>query len=54
MAKKSYQKMTPDERERQLANQQRLERVIEKRLEQDGTTREEIWRQLGLPDQRTR
>jgi len=54
VAKKSYQKMTPDERERQLANQQRLERVIEKRLEQDGTTREEIWRQLGLPDQRTR
>lgn len=48
MAKKGYQKMTPEERARQLANQQRLEEVIRRRLERDGTTREEIERRLGL------
>lgn len=42
--------MTPEERARQLANQERLEQVIVKRLERDGTTREEIQRRLGLPD----
>lgn len=52
MAKKSYQKLTPEERARQLANQARLERVIERRLERDGTTREEIQRRLGLPGSR--
>jgi hypothetical protein len=35
---------------RQEANQERLERVIQRRLERDGTTREEIWRRLGLCD----
>ena len=50
MAKKSYRKMTPEERARQLANQERLEHVIAERLERDGTTREEIHRRLGLPD----
>lgn len=49
MAKRRYQKMTPEERARQLANQERLEEVIRRRLERDGTTREEIERQLGLP-----
>ena len=49
MARKSYRKMTPDELARQLANQERLEQVIAKRLERDGTTREEIERRLGLP-----
>ena len=44
--------MTPDERARQLENQERLEQVIRLRLERDGTTREEIWRRLGLPDPR--
>ena len=42
--------MTPEERARQLSNQERLEQVIAKRLERDGTTREEIQRRLGLPD----
>lgn len=50
MARKSYQRMTPEERARQLANQQPLEQVIAKRLERDGTTRAEIQRRLGLPD----
>ena len=49
MAKKSYQRLTAEERARQLQNQQRLEQVIERRLERDGTTREEIERRLGLP-----
>ena len=49
MAKrKNYRKMTPEERARQLETQRRLERLIEQRLERDGTTREEIRRQLGL------
>jgi hypothetical protein len=50
VASKSYRKMTPEERARQLENQKRLERVIQRRLERDGTTREQIWRRLGLPD----
>ena len=49
MAKRRHQKMTPEERARQLANQERLEEVIRRRLERDGTTREHIERQLGLP-----
>lgn len=52
MARKGYRKLTPDERARQLENQERLERLIQRRLEQDGTTREEIHRRLGLPDPR--
>ena len=49
VAKKSYRKMTADERARQKANQERLEQVIERRLERDGLSREEIWQRLGLP-----
>jgi hypothetical protein len=49
MAKKKYPKTTPEERERWREKQRRLERVIEQRLERDGTTREEIRRRLGLP-----
>ena len=49
MAKKSYQKLTAEERARQLENQRRLEWVIERRLERDGTTRAEIEHRLGLP-----
>jgi hypothetical protein len=40
--------MTSEELARQLANQERLEQVIRRRLERDGTTREEIERRLGL------
>jgi hypothetical protein len=50
VARKSYRKLTPEERARQLANQKRFEKVIEKRLEREGTTREEILRRLGWPD----
>jgi hypothetical protein len=49
MANKKRRKRTPEERERWLENQRRLERLIEQRLERDGTTREEIRRRLGLP-----
>jgi hypothetical protein len=52
VAKRSSRKLTPEERARQLENQARLERVIARRLERDGTTREEIFRRLGLPDPR--
>jgi hypothetical protein len=50
VAKKGYQKMTPDERARQIRNEQELERLLQRRLERDGTTLEEIHRRLGLPD----
>jgi hypothetical protein len=49
MAKKGYQKRTPEEKARQRENQRRLEELIELRLQRDGTTREEIRRRLGLP-----
>ena len=52
MAKKKRRVTTPEERERWRENQRRLEELIEKRLERDGTTREEIRRQLGLPPAR--
>ena len=52
MARKIYLKLTSEERARQLENQKRLEQVIERRLERDGTTREEIERRLGLPHTR--
>jgi hypothetical protein len=42
--------MTPEEEARQLANQKRLDDVIARRLERDGTTIEEIHRRLGLPE----
>ena len=49
MASKKRRKRTPEERERWAANQRRLEELIAKRLERDGTTREEIHRRLGWP-----
>jgi hypothetical protein len=50
MATKRNPKRTPEERERWVENQRRLERLIQRRLERDGTTRQEIRRRLGLPD----
>ena len=50
MAKKGYRKMTPEERARQQSNEQRFAAILQRRLERDGTTIEEIWRRLGLPD----
>ncbi len=50
MAKKRFQKTTPEEWARIRENQHRMETVLAKRLERDGTTREEIWRRLGLPN----
>ncbi len=49
MASKRNPKRTPEERKRWLENQRRLERLIERRLERDGVTRDEIRRRLGLP-----
>jgi hypothetical protein len=49
MAKKDH-KRTPEEIARWQENQRRLQDVIAKRLERDGTTREEIRRRLGLPE----
>ena len=49
MAKKGRRR-TPEEKARQRENQRRMEELIELRLKQDGTTREEIRRQLGLPE----
>jgi hypothetical protein len=51
---KKRRKRTPEERERWAANQRRLEELIEKRLERDGTTREQIRRELGWPDSSAR
>jgi hypothetical protein len=49
MASKRRRKRTPEERERWLENQRRLEQLIERRLKRDGLTRDEIRRRLGLP-----
>jgi hypothetical protein len=46
MAKKKTWKMTPEERARQLENQRRLEQIIERRLAQEGATREEAQQRL--------
>ena len=46
---KGYRKRTPEERARWRANQDRLERVLEKALAELNTTREELQRKLGLP-----
>jgi hypothetical protein len=54
MAKKRYPKRTPEERARQAENRRWLHELIERRLERDGTTREEIERRLGLPSYRRR
>ena len=50
MAKKGYQRVTPEESARMYENQRRLDEVLQKRLERDGTTRKEIHRRLGLPE----
>ena len=49
MARKRCRKTTPEERAPFEENQRRMQEVLRKRLERDGTTREEIWRRLGLP-----
>ncbi len=54
MAKKKYLKRTAEERARQRANVRWLRELIERRLERDGATREEIERRLGLPTYRRR
>ena len=51
MAKKAYRKLTPEERARQHANQERLEQVIDRRLERDGLTRDDLRRYLEGPGQ---
>jgi len=40
---------TPEERQRWLENQRRLEDIIERRLAQEGVTREEALRRLESP-----
>jgi hypothetical protein len=50
MASKKSRKRTPEERELWAERQRRFEELIEKRLERDGTTREEIHRRLGWPE----
>jgi hypothetical protein len=50
MARKNHRKMTPEERARQLENQERFDRLLQRRLERDATTLEEIHRRLGLPE----
>jgi hypothetical protein len=49
VAKRGYRKMTPEERARQIQNEERLERLLQRRLDRDGTTLEAIHRRLGLP-----
>jgi hypothetical protein len=41
--------MTAEERARQKANERRFADVLQRRLERDGTTIDEVWRRLGLP-----
>jgi antirestriction protein ArdC len=50
MAAKRYRRTTPEERARWRANQDRLERLLQKALDELGTTREELHRKLGLPE----
>ncbi len=50
MAKRKIPKTTPEEWARIRENQRRMDEVLAKRLERDGTTRAEIWRRLGLPE----
>jgi hypothetical protein len=48
MAKKD--RLSPEEWARQQENRRRFDELLQKRLERDGTTREEIHRRLGLPE----
>jgi hypothetical protein len=50
MAAKRYRKATPEEWARWQENQDRLERLLKRALEELGTTREELHRKLGLPE----
>jgi hypothetical protein len=54
VAKKGYQKTTPEEHARQLYNQERFRDVLRKALERDGASPEEIARRLGPPRTDTR
>jgi len=54
VAKKKHRKMTPEERARQEANQRYLEEALQRGLERDGLTREEVFRRAGFPDPRQR
>ena len=49
MAKKGYQKTTPEEDARWVENQERFRDVLRKALERDGASPEEIERRLGPP-----
>jgi hypothetical protein len=50
MAKKGRKKETPEERAQWQRNHDRLQRLFEKRLEQEGVTKEEALRSLR-PDE---
>jgi hypothetical protein len=47
--KKKIQKTTPEERARWQENQDRLERIIARRLAEEGVTREEAIARLSNP-----
>ena len=46
MAKKGWKKETPEERAQWQKNHDRLQRVLERRLAQEGVTKEEALRRL--------
>jgi hypothetical protein len=46
MARKGYRKTTAEERARWRQNQERLERLLERRLAQERATKEEALRRL--------
>ena len=50
MAGKRYRKTTPEERRRWLENEERMQKVLKRALEELGMTREELHRKLGLPE----
>jgi hypothetical protein len=50
MAAKRYRKTTPEESARWQQNQDRLERLLKRGLDELGMTREELHRKLGLPE----
>jgi len=49
MARKGPRKRSPEERARWRQNQERLERLLERRLAQEGATKEEALRRLREP-----
>ena len=50
MAKPGRKKETPEERARWQRNHERLQRLIDRRLEQEGATKEEALRRLRRAD----